>query len=160
MKNNIIYFKRSFLRTKSLNGASVLLYKDDYTIGGSFRLAWDDKVVTIHSLDLEPDSTEQFAKKLDLLKTSLSCFIDALKNKTDCIYRNWLNPENSFATGSVAYACCKSNSITACYFELSSCTDKIRIYETEFKNTKSYIYCLQKLNTLIEDLLSELQEIK
>ena len=82
MKDNILYFKRSFLRPGSLNGASILLYKDGDSIGGSFRLAWNDTVVTIHSLDLEPNSINEFIKKLEKLKSTISSFILSLENKS------------------------------------------------------------------------------
>ena len=156
MKDNILYFKRSFLRPGSLNGASILLYKDGDSIGGSFRLAWNDTVVTIHSLDLEPNSINEFIKKLEKLKSTISSFIFSLENKSYALYRDWLNAEESFATGSVAYASCEGSKITTCYFELASCTHKIRIYKNEFRSLKSYVRCLRTMENMTGALLIKL----
>lgn len=102
---------------------------------GQFRLAWGASCVTIHTLDQSSraKSDTEYLEKLDKVVEALKKFSDILGKKgVQAAYRDWLNPLDTSATGSIAYHYDVDSAETMVYFELASCDDKIRIYPHHF----------------------------
>lgn len=100
---------------------------------GQFRLAWGSSCVTIHALDQTRTAYDhEYLEKLDKMIDALKGFTPVLGTKNQAAYREWLNPLETSATGSVAYHYDVASVETIIYFELASCDDKIRIYPHHF----------------------------
>lgn len=100
---------------------------------GQFSLAWGRSCVVIHTLGAVcPNADMEYVDKLNSVITAFKDFSLALANNTQTTFRDWLNPLETGATGSVAYQYSGTGDETLIYFELASCDDKIRIYPYQF----------------------------
>lgn len=101
---------------------------------GQFRLAFGASCVTIHTLGAVcTDPDKEYIEKLEIVIKALRDFSSAISKKNRIAFREWLNPLDTSATGSVAYhynTTSKEEPIV--YFELASCDNKIRIYPYHF----------------------------
>lgn len=101
---------------------------------GQFRLAWGDSLVTIHTLDQSSrtKSDYEYLEKLDKMIEALKTFSPILRTTEYASHRDWLNPQDTSATGSIAYHYDVSGTDSIIFFELGSGDQKIRIYPHHF----------------------------
>ncbi|QZE59640.1 hypothetical protein pEaSNUABM39_00060 [Erwinia phage pEa_SNUABM_39] len=99
---------------------------------GQFAVAWGSAHVLIHTLDatdsVRDNCDHLYIDKLTKIIDCLNSFMDLLGTVNEGRCREWLNPIESGATGSVAFCYSVSPKESTIYFELASCTDKIRFY--------------------------------
>ncbi|UAW96551.1 hypothetical protein pEaSNUABM22_00063 [Erwinia phage pEa_SNUABM_22] len=115
---------------------------------GQFRLAWGASLVTIHTLDqTRPNCDYEYLEKLDKLIDALKTFTPIVGTTNQAAFREWLNPLDTSATGSVAYHYDVESTESIIYFELASCDDKIRIYPHHFPapQLKNMVRCLDNI---------------
>lgn len=160
MKTQLKY-ARKFIGSDTISAASWELYKDEASgqkLCGCFRLAWKTDSVVIHSLDLESDSVEQFYIKVRTIADRLQDFMYHLKGGIKRIDRGWLNPVETGATGSFAY-CIAEEPVEMVYFELASCTSKVRIYRFDFDHREAMLVTLSELRSFIMRLLKAMEDL-
>lgn len=128
------------------------------TAYGNFRIAFGPSVITIHTLDQSKphEYVAQYAKKVEDVIEALRGFSPVLGTKNHASYRAWLNPQESGATGSVAYHYDVQSDETLIYFELASCDSKIRIYPHQFP--KPQLRNMQRcLDSIRDELVHHLE---
>ncbi|QZE56261.1 hypothetical protein MPK67_gp064 [Erwinia phage pEa_SNUABM_32] len=122
---------------------------------GQFAVAWGAAHLVIHTLDateqIRHNCDQLYIDKLTLIIDCLNEFMDLLGTTNTGRRREWLNPIETGATGSVAYCYSVAEKESTVYFELGSCTDKIRFYPAMTGRNK-----LRNLKTSMERLRVEL----
>ena len=138
------------------------------TAYGQFAVAWGDSYVVIHTLDatdaLRDTCDQLYLDKLDKIIVSLSTFMDLLGTTNTGHCREWLNPIETGATGSVAFCYSVTPTEATIYFELASCTEKIRFYpaptgRSRLRNLKTYLGRLHKELVVHRQAMSETMSV-
>lgn len=126
------------------------------TAYGQFRLAFGASCVVIHTIHTQNLSkphkfVEEYLAKIDRVLEALNGFSPVLGTKNFASYREWLNPIESGATGSVAYHHDVDSDEALIYFELASCDHKVRIYPHQFPRPQ--LANMRKCLDSIQDML-------
>lgn len=128
--------RRKFLgRSPSMKAISWEVFQSQRGDGvyGQFRLAWGADCITIHALDqTRKDYEYEYLEKLDKIIEALKGYAPVLGTKNHASYREWLNPIETGATGSLAYHYDVVSPENLIFFELASCDGKVRIYPHHF----------------------------
>ncbi|UAW53177.1 hypothetical protein pEaSNUABM30_00059 [Erwinia phage pEa_SNUABM_30] len=99
---------------------------------GQFAVAWGASHMVIHTLDVTEcvrnNCDQLYIDKLDKIIECLNAFNGLLGTTNIGHCREWLNPIETGATGSVAFCHYVTDKEANIYFELASCTEKIRFY--------------------------------
>lgn len=129
------------------------------TAYGQFAVAWGSAHLVIHTLDateaIRDNCDQLYIDKLTKIIDCLSAFNDLLGTTNSGHCREWLNPIETGATGSVAFCYSVTPKEATIYFELASCTDKIRFYPAMTGRNR-----LRNLKTSLERLRVELEHHK
>lgn len=154
MKRN--YQGRKFL-TDSPNLKAIgwkTFLDDNDKLNAEFHIAWGSSFVYLHNDNNRPIS--EFLNKLEKIKAHLNLMIKSLSNNEEHEpMKEWLNPEDSLFTGSVAWAIKRKSYIPGeecVYFEIASCDDKIRIWQ--------YQVGIKKMITVLNNINNELLKLK
>lgn len=151
VKAQTLVTKRKFLGSSpSMKALSWEVFQSTFrdVAYGQFRLAWGASLVTIHTLDqTRPKCEHEYVEKLDKLIDALKTFTPILGTTNQAAFREWLNPIETSATGSVAYHYDVESPESIVYFEIASCDDKIRIYPHHFPapQLKNMVRCLDNI---------------
>ena len=125
------------------------------TTYGQFAVAWGDSYVVIHTLDateaIRDNCDQLYIDKLTKIIDCLNAFMDLLGTTNTGHCREWLNPIETGATGSVAFCYSVTPKEATIYFELASCSEKIRFYPAPTGRNR-----LRTLKTTLERLRVEL----
>lgn len=127
---------------------------DNEKINAEFHIAWGPSFVYLHNDNNRP--ILEFKEKLEKIQTNLNLMIKSLLNNEEHIpMKEWLNPEDSLFTGSVAWAIKTKSYPTGeecVYFEIASCDDKIRIWQ--------YQVGRKRMITVLNNINKELLKLK
>lgn len=127
---------------------------DNEKINAEFHIAWGSSFVCLHNDNNKPIS--EFIEKLEKIKNNLNLMIKSLSNDEEHQpMKEWLNPEDSVFTGSVAWAIKTKNyppGEECVYFEIASCDDKIRIWQYQIGR--------KKMITVFNNINNELLKLK
>lgn len=119
---------------------------------GQFAVAWGSSYVVIHTLDqTKCDCDQLYLDKVDKIIECLTAFSAVLGTTNTAHCREWLNPIETGATGSVAFCYNVTDKETNIYFELASCTEKVRLYPAPTGRNR-----LRNLKTIVDRLRNEL----
>lgn len=111
-------------------------------VQAEFTIRFKTSVVCIHSLDRDKrQEIPDYIVKIDKVISAANDFMKNLKSNEPVYYRDWLNPLESGATGSIAYCTDPFQR----YFEIASCEDKIRLFVFSFKRKSTMQAMLKKL---------------
>lgn len=157
--------KRAFLRNgASLDAISSIVCTSNHNgrTYGSFSLAVGASYIHIHALDENnvKCSDELYRVKLNGIIRYIDNYIKTLQDRDLDYMRTWLNPEDSGASGSVAYHHDAESQTKIAFFEIASCNQKFRLQMMTFTPAEydRHINLLSKIKNHLIQHVSAFEE--